>query len=660
MNRRIKILILMSALSLSLGLLGCAGDEDQSPMMVASQTSVKETYPEDGAASVPVTTSISVTFSDSMQQHSVTGKSSGNACGGAVQLSSNDFNTCVPFSSSVAVTENAKRFTLVPIEVLEKGLTYKIKVSLHAKSKDNYSLPSEWVTPRGFITESGAKNATSKPSVVGISPANNTTGVSPYAAIQLTFDQALDSSSLTYNSVADGGVCSGSVQVSADNFSKCLPHNGPPTSSNYKTWTLNLKSYLPYYSTIKVRVTTGVKASGVAMGAQYTSAGFGVSGWSFYDGGSANGLNYSSVQDATEPQVVIRNGVPVVAWSEGPAPTQLRVKVSNSSTSWYWADSVSLGINYNTAQSAIEPSMILYNNNVIVAWSESNGSIYQLRVSKWDGATWARIDGGGANGINFNTGENASTPFLVVHNSNLYVVWSEYNTSNVAYQIRLAQWDGANTWTFKDGASTVGLNNNTSLSAQTPVAASKDGVLYLAWSERNSSAKWQIRLAEWNGTSGVTFRDSGAANGVNLDVAQNAYTPAIIGSGKITLVWRETGVTTDLVQLGEYNSQTLTFSNLTGSSGLNANTNHFAQLPLLLSRGNELFVSWTEDNSSNIAQVRFISIGSGGTWIDQGGLNYNSTNPTIQVNATTDGTSIYLTWIELSGGFQQVRVAKLP
>ena len=84
---------------------------------------VSSTTPSNGDTSVSLNTSISVTFSDTMNTTTVTTNSSGTSCSGTLQISSNSFSSCVQMSSSPSVSNSEKTFTIYPSSNLSSSTT---------------------------------------------------------------------------------------------------------------------------------------------------------------------------------------------------------------------------------------------------------------------------------------------------------------------------------------------------------------------------------------------------------------------------------------------------------------------------------------------------------------------------------------------------------
>ena len=143
-------------------------------------------------------------------------------------------------------------------------------------------------------TIAGSKGGidTTAPTVSSNSPSNSDTSVSVSLSISVTFSESMDTTSVTTNS--SGTSCTGTLQVSSDNFSSCVQMSSSPTVSNSnKTFTSSSAArvsscYSTYcgslsFNTIyKIRIGTGVKdISGNSLATQFTSNVFKTIGTSF-------------------------------------------------------------------------------------------------------------------------------------------------------------------------------------------------------------------------------------------------------------------------------------------------------------------------------------------------------------------------------------------
>jgi len=96
-------------------------------------TSVSTTA--DNQSSVSITDNITVTFSEAMEpSYITTSTSSGGYCAGNILVSSDNFSSCVRMSSEPVRSNANTTFTLDPVDNLAYDTTYKIKVTIGAKS----------------------------------------------------------------------------------------------------------------------------------------------------------------------------------------------------------------------------------------------------------------------------------------------------------------------------------------------------------------------------------------------------------------------------------------------------------------------------------------------------------------------------------------------
>ena len=104
--------------------------------------------------SVSVSFSISVTFSESMNTTSVTTNSSGTSCTGTLQVSSDNFSSCVQMSSSPTVSNSNKTFTVTSSASLSYNTIYKIRIGTGVKDISGNSLATQFTSVFKTITTS--------------------------------------------------------------------------------------------------------------------------------------------------------------------------------------------------------------------------------------------------------------------------------------------------------------------------------------------------------------------------------------------------------------------------------------------------------------------------------------------------------------------------
>jgi hypothetical protein len=216
---------------------------------------------------------------------------------------------------------------------------------------------------------SGFCSAPPVPTVVQVAPADLTSGIDPGTTIEITFSDAMDPATLTAKSTLDTGACSGTVQISADDFTTCLPMGAPVMSLGNTVATFTPAPALSYGSFYRVRVTTGAaSAFGVALGSQFTQPnGFltALHPSTVNESGSADEIDYCVVQfptslslqtGATSPLVFCRAFEGGVTDTQFPSPA-LTVEIGygpptanpENQAGWTW---FSAGYNQNWGNDA--------------------------------------------------------------------------------------------------------------------------------------------------------------------------------------------------------------------------------------------------------------------------------------------------------------------
>ena len=130
--------------------------------------------------------------------------------------------------------------------------------------------PSNTLTILSFTIEADS----TAPSVSSSSTtADNQSSISPTDNFTVTFNEEMDTSTITTNTSDTS--CSGSLQVSSDSFNTCvqMSSSSPISSNSNKTYTLDPNDNLSYVTSYSIRVTTGVKdTTGNSLGYQYNSS----------------------------------------------------------------------------------------------------------------------------------------------------------------------------------------------------------------------------------------------------------------------------------------------------------------------------------------------------------------------------------------------------
>lgn len=116
----------------------------------ATAPTISSISPTDNQTGVSISDNISVTFSEAM--YTITINTDNTTCYGSLQLSSDNFSSCVQMSSSTN-SNSDKTFTIDPSDNLSYSTTYKMRVTTEFKDYAGNTLGSQYETSNGFMTK---------------------------------------------------------------------------------------------------------------------------------------------------------------------------------------------------------------------------------------------------------------------------------------------------------------------------------------------------------------------------------------------------------------------------------------------------------------------------------------------------------------------------
>lgn len=129
------------------------------------------------------------------------------------------------------------------------------------------------------------------------------TGFPASGPFTVDFTAAIDIGSVSANTTIGSATCSGSVQVSLDNFASCLSLKSPTLANNDTRLVITPLPFLKPLTTYKVRVTTALKSNqGVALSSDYTSDTYTTKDfgkWVFTGNFTSANLSYATLNQST-------------------------------------------------------------------------------------------------------------------------------------------------------------------------------------------------------------------------------------------------------------------------------------------------------------------------------------------------------------------------
>ncbi len=332
------------------------------------------------------------------------------------------------------------------------------------------------------------------------------------------------------------------------------------------------------------------------------------------------------------------------------------------------------GIGHDLTKNAKNPSLVEFNGSVIVTSQENNGTADNIRAFRFNGndtaPVWASLDGGLADGLNNDPTHGANLARPVVFGADLWMTWEELNGTAVS-QIRAQRFNGDGSiplWSSMDGGS---LNRNVLNQATAPSPAAGGSNLFVAFLELNTSVNTEIRVKKWDGVIWSNFDTGSAENGLNVNPSKNALAPSMVTlAGRIYLAWQETSNTNkETIQVACNEDETASGWQYTTGTGLNHDLTHHARNPRAVIYNNKVYVTWTEDSTGGIAQVRVARFDGAScaatNWVKVDGnvadvgLNKDPTRIASKPMLGVLSNYLYASWTESNGAAQNTRAAVL-
>jgi hypothetical protein len=291
---------------------------------IATTPLISLVSPSNGSTGIGLNLPISVTFNESMEISTIDTTTSGTACTGSIQLSSDNFVTCIPFATQPIASNGNKTFSIYPSANLATSTIYKIKIAETIKSSNGISLSGSFTQLSGFTT--GATIDATPPTAGSTFPGNNTSSAFIDTNLNIFFSEAVNMSTITTNVGADT-TCSGSIQVSSDNFISCIPMLTQPIISSEKSIEFRPANPLMGLTNYKFRVTTAVQdIVGNNLAAQYES----VNGFTTV-AGSAPNISISTTSPANGATNVALAPVKTITFTAPIYYSSVSVNLGNTS-----------------------------------------------------------------------------------------------------------------------------------------------------------------------------------------------------------------------------------------------------------------------------------------------------------------------------------------
>jgi len=385
-----------------------------------------------------------------------------------------------------------------------------------------------------------------------------------------------------------------------------------------------------------------------------------------------------------------------VAWAENAQGGARQIFVSAFVDGAFQPRGASLNIHTNAV--ADEPSITFAGADFTVPWaawvepSPSFDNVSQVFASRFDTTTnlWqpaGQDRGSGETSINISTDKPANHPVIVGGSGNPtepptpWLAWEEDSGKSNFVQIFVAKgvkddtaiggfhWEAVGVNNKNDEPS---LNIDPKRDSQAPslvFAETGNAVPWVTWYELGAGRPAQVftarGVADAKAPGGFKWTSVPACNpdenacSLNTNPLKDAEDPTMAAGSVVPgessvpwIAWSEVGPS-GKAQIFVSRLDTSTRNSfLNVGASLNVDQNHNAQTPFIAFVGNVPYVAWLEDDGTGKLNVQVRHLASDpqtGTWAldtPAKGFNFNQALSDSALSATSDGTSLIMSWVE--------------
>ncbi|TGM58875.1 hypothetical protein EHQ97_07265 [Leptospira adleri] len=369
------------------------------PSSSPSVPALSQTTPLHNAVNIPINAKLTVVFSKVIDINSVTTNTADTNCSGSVSLSSDNFVTCVRMNSAPTSPSgtNSNSFRLDPAANLATSTQYRIRVSDSIIDENGRSLSANVIT--SFSTSASAD--ITAPGIQYTLPMDGDLLVATNASITLTFTEAMDATSVSVNTL--NTTCSGSVQISDNNFVSCKRIAAPPQFFNQmRSVAIKPAATLNDFTEYRIKITAGAKdAAGNPAGQEI---------FSFITQNNDSTTPQLAQIFPTDNQVAIaRNRIFTLGFTEKMNPTSFVLNSSNntcSGTVQISSDNFNTCVRLNTVF-RYEGTNLGLNHSFFLIDPLAAQTVYKIRLTNGIQDLSGNAFAGGTQATGFTTGNDS-------------------------------------------------------------------------------------------------------------------------------------------------------------------------------------------------------------------------------------------------------------
>ena len=218
--------------------------------------------------------------------------------------------------------------------------------------------------------------------------------------------------------------------------------------------------------------------------------------WSQLAGSAEQGGISGLLQAAVEPAIaLLASGQPIVAWTaQTPGATNIDVAEYDPSANGGAGGWVALGNSLSAGGisqtgKASNAQILVVNGEPVVVWLDTSGGVSNIYAEQFNGSAWVPLGTGAASGSGISGSTIAITQFAAATNgTNVAVAWTQGFAGSIESlttpptQIYVKQFSGGTWSALGDSATGTGLSYGL-YSALAPTVAYAGGNLFVAWQQ---------------------------------------------------------------------------------------------------------------------------------------------------------------------------------
>ena len=422
---------------------------------------------------------------------------------------------------------------------------------------------------------------TTRPTVTSTSPSNSDNITSPSSSISVTFSEPMDNISTNTNTN-----CTETIQLSLDGFTNCIQMSSstPSSNSDNTTFTLAPSDNLSFYTTYKIKVTTGARdlAGNNLASDNTTPNGFGTRYWTRQLGTSSAEEGRGVARDSSNNIYVTGGTYGGLDSNTNFGGQDIFLVKYNSDAEKQWTKQLGSSSNDTGRGVAVDSSNNIYVTGVTAGSLDGNTHLGEqdiFLVKYYDNGTkqWSTQYGTSVSDIAHGVAVHSTSSIYVTGETRGGLDNYTNSGDKDIFLVKFNAANGARLWTRQLGTDKedvgygVALDSNGNIFVTGSTSASLDSQTYSGNSDIFLVKYYDNGTKHWTKQLGTTSQD--VAYGLTVDSSGHIYVTGFTKGN----AWNVTGYNDNVSNKGNsdvflvkyYDNSTLDWTVLLGTASLN-------------------------------------------------------------------------------------------